>query len=174
VPPPEQDDDAFLPTGPTLGMDGNLEGTAPAPRPRAPSRPRPTAPEVLELAERPPPPPTDYVPPPSPPPARVPSRVPRSLFALLLLAGLGAGGWFLRGYLPTVRSAAAVVLINSEPSGAMVRVQGTEVGTTPWAADNLWGPGPVEVEVSRPGYRTWSGSFRGGGAARLDVRLQKR
>jgi len=67
-----------------------------------------------------------------------------------------------------------VVLITSEPPGAVVRIEGAEVGTTPWAADNAWGPGAVRVEVSRPGYRTWTGTFGGGAPARLEVRLQKR
>jgi hypothetical protein len=182
VPPPEQDDDAFTPTGPALGADGKLERPASAPLRtphtsalRPPRAASPATPEVLELAERPRPAPTDYVPPPPPPEAHPPSRAPLSLFALLLLAGLAAGGWFAWGYWRTTHpTPAALVFINSEPSGATVRLGGTEVGTTPWAADNAWGPGPVQVEVSRPGYRTWTGSFAGGGPAHLNVRLQKR
>jgi len=90
---------------------------------------------------------------------------------------LGAGGWYFfftqkapPGYVPP----AVVVLISSEPVGAAVSVEGTAVGVTPWAADNTWPAGPVNVTVTYPGYRPWSGTFRGGRPARLEARLQRR
>jgi eukaryotic-like serine/threonine-protein kinase len=184
VEPPKKDDEdeGFDVTGPALDPSGTLEGrgrltpVAPAP-PRAP---RPRA-EALELEERPPRAQTDYVPPPPPPKARPPAGgqggAGRLFLALLVLAGLGAGGWyfFLREKPAPARAPiAVVVLISSEPSGAAVSVEGTPVGVTPWAADNTWAPGPVNVTITHPGYRPWSGSFRGGRPARLEARLQRR
>jgi hypothetical protein len=186
VAPPDRDkdDDTFSFTGPSLGPDGKLESPSPAAEGVgriervAPLRPPARAPksEPLDLVERPPRPDTDYVAPPPPPPAKVPSRSVGVWPVLLILAAAGAGGFYLRERSRAQKrpTPAAVVLITSEPTRSTVRIEGTEVGTTPWAADNTWGPGLVKVEVSHPGYRTWTGSFGGGAQARLDAHLQRR
>ncbi|MGO8969571.1 MAG: PEGA domain-containing protein [Myxococcaceae bacterium] len=176
--PPEKDEDEFEPLGPAMDASGQLEGQSGA-APRAPLRHRPPRAEPLELAERPPRPETDFVPPPPPPKPRLPSGggTGGPALVLLLLAIAGAGGWyfFLRSKTPANRvPVAVVVFITSEPLGASVSVEGTPVGVTPWAADNIWPPGPVNVTVARPGYRPWSGTFHGGRPARLEVRLQRR
>ena len=177
--PNEKDDkeEGFTPTGPALDTSGKLQGSvAQVPKSRPPP-PRPRA-ETLELEERPPRPDTHYVAPPPPPPARLPSRGGGGLVvAVLLLACLAAGGWYFlfRESVPANRvPIAVVVLITSEPLGAAVSVEGTPVGVTPWAADNTWPVGPVNVTLSYPGYRPWNGTFRGGRPARLEARLQRR
>jgi hypothetical protein len=177
---PDRDDEPFTFTGPSLDADGKLAQPSPAAqRMQRIERAQPTRPPerkgALELVDRPPRADTDYVPPPPPPPVRVPGRVPWLLVLPLLVAILAGGAYLVRARLAGGRPAPApVVFITSEPPGAVVRIEGTEVGTTPWAADNAWGPGAVRVELVRPGYRTWSGSFGGGGPARLEVRLQRR
>jgi eukaryotic-like serine/threonine-protein kinase len=182
------EDESFDYSGRTLDADGNLDAPAPAPvapRPSRISRPRPP-PKELELEERPKAPPlelearspkpeADYVP---PPPARAlahvggPSLAP--WFALLVLAALAAAGWYYFLAKPPRAPVAVVVLITSEPTGAQVSVEGSPVGVTPWAADNTWAKGPVNVTLTAPGYRPWTGTFSGGRPARLEARLQKR
>ncbi len=178
--PPEKDEDAFEPMGPALDASGQLDGASgPSPATPRPRRQGPPRVEPLELAERPKRPETDYVPVPPPPKPRVPSGggMGGGWLVLLLLALAGAGGWYF--FLRAKTSAnhvpvAVVVLITSEPLGATVTVEGTAVGVTPWAADNLWPAGPVNVTLSYPGYRPWSGTFHGGRPARLEARLQRR
>jgi len=176
---PDKDDERFTFTGPSLDAEGKLVQRSPAAErmqriERAAPLP-PQRPAALELEERPARADTDYVAPPPPPPVRIPTQIPRLLIATLLVGALAVGGYLVRGRLKPQRPIPSpVVLITSEPPGAVVRIEGAEVGTTPWAADNAWGPGAVRVEVSRPGYRTWTGTFGGGAPARLEVRLQKR
>jgi eukaryotic-like serine/threonine-protein kinase len=182
------EDESFDYSGRTLDADGNLDAPAPAPvapRPSRISRPRPP-PKELELEERPKAPPLelearspkpegDYVP---PSPARAlahvggPSLAP--WLALLVLAALAAAGWYYFLAKPPRAPVAVVVLITSEPTGAQVSVEGSPVGVTPWAADNTWAKGPVNVTLTAPGYRPWTGTFSGGRPARLEARLQKR
>jgi hypothetical protein len=64
------------------------------------------------------------------------------------------------------------VAVTTTPSGATVIVNGKDVGTTPWFADNTW-QGAVPVEVSLPGFRPWKGSFVGGSEQRVEVTLQR-
>lgn len=177
--PHDKDDEHFTFTGPSLDAEGKLIQRSPAAermqRIERPTPASPRRPEALELEARPARADTDYVPPPPPPPVRIPTRIPWLPVFVLLIGALLAGGYFVRGRVKPQRPAPSpVVFITSEPPGAVVRIEGNEVGTTPWAADNAWGPGPVRVEVSRPGYRTWTGTFGGGAPARLEVRLQKR
>jgi serine/threonine-protein kinase len=195
--PPEKhdEDEPFVTTGPTINTEGNLES---APEPVEPHRSsvlRPAAPAhapqadlelassrqaaPLELEARAPHPATDYVPPPAPKPVRASSGP--SPWPLLLLLVLGIGGgyatyyFFFRAKGPPPRAAIALTItITSVPNGAAVSVEGTSVGSTPWAADNIWAEGPVNVSVTLPGYRPWTGTFPGGRPARLEARLQRR
>ena len=177
--PPEKDEEeGFQPTG-ALDSSGTLESRNPLARRPGPA-PRKAQLEPLELEERAPRPTTDYVPPPAPPTPRLPRRGGGGgvlLLFLLVLAGLGAGGWYLffkpktsRLYVPV----AVVVLVTSDPLGASVSVEGTPVGVTPWATDNTWPRGPVNVTLTHPGYRPWTGTFPGGRPARLEAKLQRR
>jgi eukaryotic-like serine/threonine-protein kinase len=178
--------------GRTLDADGKLEspaGAAPAP-PRLSRIGRPVPPpqelelEVrpkaapLELEARPVKPEADYVP---PPPARAPATVhggsAAPWLALLVVAALAAAGWYYflaKPKVPPRAPIAVVVLITSEPTGAQVSVEGSPMGVTPWAADNTWAKGPVNVTLTAPGYRPWTGTFSGGRPARLEAHLQKR
>ena len=109
-------------------------------------------------------------------PKPAPGRSPAPWLALLVLAALVAGGWyfFLAKPQPAPRAAAVVVFITSDPTGAQVSVEGSPLGVTPWAADNTWPNGPVNVTLTASGHRPWTGTFSGGRPARLEVRLQKR
>jgi hypothetical protein len=197
--PPEKhdEDEPFVTTGPTLDAEGNLEAAAQPVEPHRSSVLRPLPPSgqpepelELELEERPravplelearaPRPETHYVPPPAPPPPRLntgPSAGP--LLLLLVLGILGASAtyyfFFRVKEAPAKRPIAVTITITSEPSGAAVNVEGTPVGVTPWATDNIWATGPVNVTLTLPGYRPWSGSFPGARPARLEARLQRR
>jgi eukaryotic-like serine/threonine-protein kinase len=177
--PPDKDEEgAFDFTGASLDAEGNLEGQPQASVHTRLTRPPPRRPAApLELEARQPPKDSDYVPPPPLPPVRPPSQgLPVWPFGLLLLAALGVAGWWWYGLQHKEKRApiAVVILVTSEPAGAVVSVEGSPMGVTPWAADNTWGPGPVQVDVSLPGYRTWSGTFPGGRPARLSAKLQKR
>ncbi len=198
--PPDKDDDEepFVSTGPTLDAQGNLQSPTGASAAVGPHRssvlrapPERRAPEVeleleqrpkaqaLELEERAPPAETDYVPPPEPSKARIPSGGPSGwpLLVLLLLSAAGACYYFFgqqpKGPPPRPRIAVTIT-ITSEPNGAAVSIEGTPVGVTPWAVDNTWASGPVNVSVTMPGYRAWSGTFPGGRPARVEARLQRR
>lgn len=119
--------------------------------------------------------------------ARSPAR-PRPWLALALLVGVALvgltvvrAGWGSRAALATlVRDPAAiltapakgVVTITSIPSGATVKVDGLELGTTPWAGDNVWGR-EVEVELTRRGHRPWRGKLSGGPDVQIRAKLQR-
>jgi hypothetical protein len=197
--PPEKkdEDEPFVTTGPTLDAEGNLEAATRPVEPHRSSVLRPLAPRgepqpELELEERPraaplelearaPRPETHYVAPPAPAPPRLNSGP--SAGSLLLLLVLGILGAFATYYFffrvketpqHSQRPVAVTITITSEPSGAAVNVEGTAVGVTPWATDNIWAEGPVNVTLTLPGYRPWSGTFPGARPARLEARLQRR
>ncbi len=67
------------------------------------------------------------------------------------------------------------VHIDSEPSGAVVFIDGQEVGTTPLLITNAFPAGKsVKVRVTLPGYRPWFGVLQGGGNAKLSAQLRRR
>ena len=77
--------------------------------------------------------------------------------------------------LPRVRAVVTgtpSVLITSEPPGAAVRIGGQVVGTTPYAASNVW-VGPVPVELRLPGHVTARATFQGGTEQRVAVKLKR-
>jgi serine/threonine-protein kinase len=116
-----------------------------------------------------------------------PERVPRNwgrklgrlVTAVLVVAALGGGGvWLWPRIQPSLKramgsGAAPMVSIQSEPEGATVLVDGTPVGETPLMMDNVYPERPIPVQLKRKGYRVWTGTFAGGEAATLDVRLQR-
>jgi serine/threonine protein kinase len=119
-------------------------------------------------------------------------RGPWGRWALRLgvVAALVAGGLWavphLQGLLPSaqmvVRTTLATaptkpppLIINSQPGGAHVWVNGQDKGTTPLVMDNDYPPGEdISFEVTLHGYKPWRGTFTGNAPARFDVRLQKR
>ncbi|QSQ17272.1 serine/threonine-protein kinase [Myxococcus landrumensis] len=149
-------------------------------RPSAPSVLRAGA-DALELEERAPRPPSDWEE--RPEPAAPPRRWGRFVIALLGIAfAVGASMWLwpqrtrVSGRLMASMDrpmAPAVLMLMSEPSGATVLVDDKPVGTTPLALDNLYPEGPINVQVRHKGYRTWKGTFPGGEAAQLEVKLQR-
>jgi len=53
----------------------------------------------------------------------------------------------------TLREAPGILVISSEPNGATVYVDSTKVGTTTAVLQQL-APGPYEIHLTKPGYRT--------------------
>ncbi len=99
-----------------------------------------------------------------------------------VLAALGAGVVLLRPQLEDMRRTAnarlrttTVLTIHSQPEGATVIIDGAELGTTPLVMDNIYpAQQPVPVRLTLPGHKPWKGTFTGGQAALLDVKLEKR
>ncbi|ATB27739.1 serine/threonine protein kinase [Melittangium boletus] len=102
---------------------------------------------------------------------------------LLLLLGSGAVWLAVPGVRPLLSRMNRTVdpgpqqvftlSISSEPSGATVFVDGTEVGTTPLFVDNLYPAQDIPVRLTLKGYKPWKGSFKGGETATLQVRLKR-
>ena len=135
--------------------------------------------ESLELAERAPRPESDWQEDPGAPRRRW-RRVGRVLGLVALLAAGGAWLYSQRATLPGhlaklgVPVPSPVLSIITHPPGATVLVEGREVGTTPLAVDNLYpGDKPLTVQVRLRGYRTWTGTFRGGEPVEFKVALNR-
>ena len=87
------------------------------------------------------------------------------LVVLVALAGAGFVAWpwlksELRSVLP--RGETAVLMINSEPSGATLYVGDSELGTTPFITENIWPEERIPFELRLRGYEPFRGEFRGG------------
>lgn len=109
--------------------------------------------------------------PPRAPVKRLPWRLPAlGLAALLLL--LGVGSWRWRVANPPEPEPARVI-VTSTPSGATVRIDGAEMGRTPWAGDHR-GATPFELEVSAPGYAPYKQTLPPGEASSVSATLQRR
>jgi serine/threonine protein kinase len=109
---------------------------------------------------------------------------------LAVLGTLVAGGFFAlphlqrllpsaervaRGAFTATPSKPPPLIINSEPEGARVLVNGKDKGTTPLLMDNEYPPGEeVSFEVTLRGYKPWKGTFPGNAPAQFNVQLQKR
>jgi len=135
--------------------------------------------ESLELAERAPRPESDWQEDPGVPRRRW-RRAGRVLGLVALLAAGGAWLYSQRATLPGnlaklgVPVPSPVLSIITHPPGATVLVEGREVGTTPLAVDNLYpGDKPLTVQVRLRGYRTWTGTFRGGEPVEFKVALNR-
>lgn len=89
---------------------------------------------------------------------------------VLVLAGVGAVAFWPK---PPEPPKGPVVTIDSWPTGARVRIDGSDVGQTPYYSDNHYHPGPVKLQLSLKGYRDWSGTFDGGCDAVVGVTMQR-
>jgi len=164
-------------------------------------QPRRERADVVELADRPPPPMvSDFAPPRPEKPVRFTTpdiQWGRWIRRAVLLGGVVAAGWLaMSGKLPSFKglsldflkaetpkgeakekrvfTPAPTLLVLSDPSGATVLVGGTEVGVTPWAGDNVWPKEPLKVEVRKSGYKPWQGLTMGGKQETLEATLRKR
>lgn len=120
--------------------------------------------------------------------ATPPARRPRPWLALALLVGVALAGLTVARVwgrssatlAALVREPArlleapvkGVITITSEPAGATVTIDGRELGTTPWAGDNVWGR-EVPVELTRRGYRPWRGTLGSGPDVKVRAKLQR-
>jgi serine/threonine-protein kinase len=137
--------------------------------------------DELELAERTQRPESDWVEEQDLPRPR--RRWGRTAVALGVIAVLvGSGFWVLTQhswFVPMVlaklgvKMPSPVLSIVSNPPGATVLVEGQDVGTTPFAVDNLYPDRPISVQLKLKGYRTWKGTFRGGQPVEFQVALER-
>jgi PEGA domain len=176
-PPRDPDEPPFDPEGPQLGSDGKL--TSPVVR-RPSQAPEPELQsgrfEKLELVER-----EEKLPYVEPGPYRTePKRSRRLPWAVaIVFAVLGMGVGVALWKVPTLQRQLPLlplghrptVFIQSDPSGATVRLAGSVVGVTPYAADNLYS-GDVPWSLSLAGHRAASGKLKGGVEQRLNVTLK--
>ena len=178
--------------GPTLSADGTLEGRLNRLEPASPGTWQPVDPNAapLELAEVAP-----RVVAPLPVRPEPPSRKPR-LPLYVVFGSMGLGVLILIFALvrdvvsaPPVARADEVralgsveeklsaptskgrAVIQSEPDGAEIVVNGQVIGTTPWAGDNLIGT--QVFELRHAGYRTWKGHLPDRADATLSVRMTR-
>ena len=125
------------------------------------------------------------------PPVRVPSRLASLARALrwgvplLLVAGaLGWGALHADSVLKALRRNAdsapatpaapmSAISISSEPQGATVIVDGTKLGTTPMAVENVYPAQDIPIQLTLRGYKPWKGTFRGGEPVVLDIQLKR-
>jgi len=191
-PPPGSDgSEPELLGGPSLGVDGTVEGRAlPAAAALPPAPATPAVPDPpLELARRPQP--RGYVAPTASRPDLAPSRrwVPFALIGVAL-SGLGIAvaamvikpsspplvptielPGQLRDALPEL--AGPPVVITTEPPGATIRAGAQELGKTPWAGNNPFLL-DTELTISLGGYQSRKVTLRGASEARLDLTLLPR
>src|SRR5216683_3070052 len=102
----------------------------------------------------------------------------------LLLGTLGLGIYFwpqLQSWIPHKYLAifplaveSPILQVKSEPMGAIVRIDGQVVGTTPLAMNNLYPAGPVRVTLTLKGHKNWTGQFAGAARVVVAARLSRR
>ncbi|WNG45238.1 protein kinase [Archangium minus] len=132
--------------------------------------------EELELAKRSPKKGTHYV----PPKRRLPwGSAVATVATLLLLSGAAVLGMpYLRPLLTRLRDSTnpkqmPLLSIQSEPSGALVIVDGVELGTTPLVIDNTYPEQDIPVKLTLKGYKSWKSKFTGGQPVALEVKLKR-
>ena len=179
-------------TGPTLSADGTLEGRLSRLEPASPGAWEPVDPNAapLELAVVAPRVVAALPVRPEPPSQR--PRVP----LYLVFGSMGLGVMILIFALvkdvispPPVSKADEVralgsvdehlsaptpmgrAVIQSEPDGAQIVVNGQVIGTTPWAGDNVIGT--QAFELRHAGYQPWKGRLPDRADATLSVRLKR-
>ncbi|WP_239013911.1 protein kinase domain-containing protein [Archangium violaceum] len=132
--------------------------------------------EELELAERGPKRGTEYQPPKH---RRRWGSAVATVAALLLLSGAAVLGMpYLRPLLARLRESTGtkempLLSIQSEPSGALVIVDGVELGTTPLVIDNTYPEGEISVKLTLKGYKPWKSRFTGGQPVSLEAKLRR-
>ncbi|WNG22399.1 protein kinase [Cystobacter fuscus] len=109
----------------------------------------------------------------------------RSLLTMLLVLGaVGGALWVawphaqpllarLRATSGLAPPTAAILSIQSTPSGATVSVDGKVVGTTPLFIDNIYPEQDVPVRLTLKGYKPWKGTFTGNQPVSLDIQLKR-
>ncbi|MFL5356711.1 protein kinase domain-containing protein [Archangium sp.] len=132
--------------------------------------------EELELIERGPKQGTLY----EPPKRRLQWQRPVALVAtLLLLVGAGVVALphlkilYSKALLSSGAKTTPLLSIQSEPEGALVTIDGTELGTTPLVIDNTYPEQPISVQVTLKGHKPWKGTFTGGQPTALEVKLKR-
>ena len=108
---------------------------------------------------------------PAPPGAVLKGRL---FLALLLLAIAGIlGGGLALVLKPRTPGGAAVLMVDSQPRGAEIRVDGRPAGTTPYRITDLRTP-TVRIEVRKDGFRSWSKQvmLEPGKTAQVDAELE--
>lgn len=182
---PTDDDDPSNPNRPTfqpqavLDRSGRLEGKGPAKRPASPaSKPLHEAPP-LELQERAPRPEGELD-----LDKRYREDVGRArrvpIWAIFLALLLVAAGGALIAFPDLSRTVTRalpsapqpILYVDSEPSGATIKVGDTVLGETPYVGENPYS-GEVPIQLTLKGYKPWKGTFKGGAEARIDARLKR-
>lgn len=96
-------------------------------------------------------------------------------FIALVVGALYLWGPLRRTFIDALpNDATPLLLIESEPSGASILVDGREIGTTPFSGDNLYPDREIPFELRMKGYQSWKGTFRGAQDDRVDVDLIRR
>jgi serine/threonine-protein kinase len=110
----------------------------------------------------------------------------RQLLTLGIVAGMAVGGWrawpLLKAMLPGTpevqkRAPAAptnILSLESVPEGATVLIGGKAVGETPLYLENVYPSEDITVTLTKPGFKPWSGTFRGGKSASVHAPLRRR
>jgi serine/threonine-protein kinase len=143
---------------------------APVPKRVEPPLPPPApAPVELPLELSRPDPPAAPLPPELPPSRR---RFP--VWPVIVIAVmLGAAALFVPRLIPEKRIDIGMLVVDSDPPGATLKISDDVVGKTPWSGSNVWS-GDVRYEVSAPGRMPAHGTFHGGGDVTLHAKLSRK